>query len=66
MNINVLSLSVLARKEGHGPQFHKGTKGLLFISTFTVDFTCGLMCICHILEIKKVCFDYKNLQMSVI
>lgn len=65
MNINVLSLSVLAGKKGHGPQFHKGTRGLLFIYTFIIDFTCGLMCILHILEISRDCFDFRNPQMSV-
>lgn len=31
MNINVLSLSVLAREKGHGPQFHRGNLSLFFL-----------------------------------
>lgn len=64
MNINVLSLSVLAREKRHGPQFHKGMRGRLFISAFIIELTCSLMCISHISEIRRDRFDNRNLQMS--
>lgn len=56
---------MLAWEKGHGPQFHKGTRALLFFSLLhTLIVLHSLMCIRHISEIKGDRFDHRNLLMS--
>lgn len=68
MNIHVLFfffLPVLARENGFGPQFHKGTERLLFISPSIIDSTCISIRIRLWWEIRRAVSDQRRLQMAV-